>query len=67
MPPKRAYHDNDPDYDSKPLASLPPPAKRVKKKKTADDGPVEEKRLARWKASCPKAILDRVERVYAQR
>ncbi|KAI0320361.1 hypothetical protein OF83DRAFT_1053226 [Amylostereum chailletii] len=39
---------------------------RAKKAKNAD-GPVPEKRLARFKKACPQNIMERVERVMSQR
>jgi hypothetical protein len=53
------------EYDSTPLASsstgLTSPAKRQK------NDPNAEKRLARFKVSCPKNIMERVDRVMTQR
>ncbi|KAF8498353.1 hypothetical protein JB92DRAFT_2795532 [Gautieria morchelliformis] len=53
------------EYDPAPLASsstgLTSPAKRQK------NDPSAEKRLARFKASCPKNIMERVDRVMTQR
>ncbi|KDQ61266.1 hypothetical protein JAAARDRAFT_32263 [Jaapia argillacea MUCL 33604] len=49
-----------------PAASVPPPAKKQRKKKDPE-APQEEKRGAIMKKSCPKNILDRVDRVASQR
>ncbi|TFK46618.1 hypothetical protein OE88DRAFT_1667229 [Heliocybe sulcata] len=60
------------DYPVMPAAgpstnpSKAPPAKRQRKKKDAE-APIPEKREARFKSKCPQAILERVDRVAAQR
>jgi hypothetical protein len=42
-------------------------AKPKRKQKKKDKEPAEEKRLARFKAACPKSIQERVDRVRSQR
>lgn len=59
-------------YTPSPVASgsqatiLPPPAKRQRNKKDPNE-PASEKRLAMFKKKCPKSILERLDRVIAQR
>jgi len=73
MPRKRELEDpygylSSPAAGSSTNAILPkpPPAKRQRKKKDPD-APVPEKRGAKFKRACPKAILERVDRVVSQR
>jgi hypothetical protein len=71
MPPKRKRED-DYDLEDKPLwkkqnalaGSSSSPAKSKQQKAIEGKG---EKRLARFRTSCPKNILERVERVKQQR
>lgn len=51
------------DDDDIPSTSQLPPAKKQRKQKAAP----QEKRTARFRASCPKNILDRLDRVISQR
>ena len=53
-------------YSNPVVADSPPKAKRVRKTKDPA-APAPEKRGAIFKKSCPKAILDRAERVASQR
>ena len=48
-------------------SAAPPPAKKQRKKKADPNAPVPEKRGAIFKKECPKNILERVDRVMAQR
>jgi hypothetical protein len=80
MPPKRKYTTVFDDSGStsspqgpvhSPSSTHPygePPAKKGRKAEGADPAaPAPEKRGARVRSSCPKAIMDRVDRVMSQR
>lgn len=66
MPPKRKRVDDN-DNDEKGVPESPKKApKRAKVDAKTAEAP-EEKRQARFRATCPQAIQERVTRVKAQR
>jgi hypothetical protein len=81
MPPKRKYNSTVSDDTGHPSSSQgpvhssssthpygEPPAKKGRKAEGANPAaPAPEKRGARVRSSCPKAIMDRVDRVMSQR
>lgn len=66
MPPKRKHVEEDLYYGQQEIKGTKQTQKRRKDEKQTIEAP-EEKRQARFRASCPKAITERVDRVRAQR
>jgi hypothetical protein len=64
-----AYNDNVPGPSMVVPSSQPdcPPLAKKQRRKKDPDAPVEEKRLERYRKSCAKNVMERVDRVMSQR